>query len=88
MSREFIGSNREVVGSPTYFEKLHNVHFSGTLRCSRSDDFIRPMEALAENRFCHLFKPNLERLVRALERDLEQGLRDNDYIRSLSCNLL
>ena len=39
------------------------------------------MESLAENRFCHLFKPNLEQLVRELERDLEQGLRDNDYIR-------
>ena len=39
MSKELIGSNREVVGSPAYFEKLHNAHFSGTLRCSRGDDF-------------------------------------------------
>ena len=39
------------------------------------------MESLAGNRYCHLFKPNLERIVRELERDLEQGLRDNDYIR-------
>ena len=74
MSRELVGSNREIVGSAAYFEKLHNTHFSGTLRCSRSEDFARSMESLAENRFCHLFKPNLE-------RDLEQGLRDNDYIR-------
>ena len=81
MSRELIGSNREVVGSPAYFEKLHNAHFSGTLRCSRGDDFARSMESLAGNRYCHLFKPNLERIVRELERDLEQGLRDNDYIR-------
>lgn len=81
MSRELVGSNREIVGSAAYFEKLHNTHFSGTLRCSRSEDFARSMESLAENRFCHLFKPNLEQLVRELERDLEQGLRDNDYIR-------
>ena len=81
MSRELIGSNREVVGSPAYFEKLHNAHFSGTLRCSRGDDFARSMESLAGNRYCHLFKPNLERIVRELEQDLEQGLRDNDYIR-------
>ena len=81
MSKELIGSNREVVGSPAYFEKLHNAHFSGTLRCSRGDDFARSMESLAGNRYCHLFKPNLERIVRELERDLEQGLRDNDYIR-------
>ena len=81
MSRELVGSNREIVGSSAYFEKLHNTHFSGTLRCSRSEDFARSMESLAENRFCHLFKPNLEQLVRELERDLEQGLRDNDYIR-------
>lgn len=81
MSRELVGSNREIVGSAAYFEKLHNTHFSGTLRCSRSEDFARSMESLAENRFCHLFKPNLEQLVRELERDLEQGLRDNDYVR-------
>ena len=81
MSKELIGSNREVVGSAAYFEKLHNAHFSGTLRCSQGDDFARSLETLAENRFCHLFKPNLERIVRELERDLEQGLRDNDYIR-------
>ena len=81
MSKELIGSNRDVVGSPTYFEKLHNAHFDGTLRCSRGDDFARSMESLAGNRFCSRFKPNLERLVRELERDLEQGLRDNDYIR-------
>jgi len=81
MSKELIGSNREVVGSPAYFEKLHNAHFSGTLRCSRGDDFARSMESLAGNRYCHLFKPNLERIVQELERDLEQGLRDNDYIR-------
>lgn len=81
MSRELVGSNREIVGSAAYFEKLHNTHFSGTLRCSRSEDFARSMESLAENRFCHLFKPNLEQLVRELERDLEQGFRDNDYIR-------
>lgn len=81
MSRELVGSNREIVGSAAYFEKLHNTHFSGTLRCSRSEDFARSMESLAENRFCHLFKPNLEQLVRELERDLEQGLRDNDYSR-------
>ena len=81
MSKELVGSNREVVGSPAYFEKLHNAHFSGTLRCSRGDDFARSIESLSENRFCHLFKPNLERIVRELERDLEQGLRDNDYIR-------
>ena len=81
MSRELVGSNREIVGSAAYFEKLHNTHFSGTLRCSRSEDFARSMESLAENCFCHLFKPNLEQLVRELERDLEQGLRDNDYIR-------
>ena len=83
MSRELIGSNREVVGSAAYFESILKscAHFSGTLRCSRGDDFARSLEALAENRFCHLFKPNLERLVRELERDLEQGLRDNDYIR-------
>ena len=81
MSRELVGSNREIVGSAAYFEKLHNTHFSGTLRCSRSEDFARSMESLAENRFCHLFKPNLEQLIRELERDLEQGLRDNDYIR-------
>jgi len=81
MSKELIGSNREVVGSAAYFEKLHNAHFSGTLRCSRGDDFARSMESLAGNRYCHLFKPNLERIVRELERDLEQGLRDNDYIR-------
>jgi len=81
MSRELIGSNREVVGSPAYFEKLHNAHFPGTLRCSQGDDFARSLETLAENRFCHLFKPNLERIVQELERDLEQRLRDNDYIR-------
>ena len=81
MSKELIGSNREVVGSAAYFEKLHNAHFSGTLRCSRGDDFARSMESLAGNRYCHLFKPNLERIVRELEQDLEQGLRDNDYIR-------
>lgn len=80
MSRELIGSNREVVGSPAYFEKLHNAHFSGTLRCSRGDDFARSMESLAGNRYCHLFKPNLERIVRELERDLEQGLRDNPIL--------
>lgn len=39
MSRELVGSNREIVGSAAYFEKLHNTHFSGTLRCSRSEDF-------------------------------------------------
>ena len=54
--------------------------YSGRLRCSRSDDFVRSMEALAGNRYCHLFKPNLERIVREIERDLEQGLRDNDYV--------
>ena len=81
MSRELIGSNREVVGSAAYFEKLHNAHFPGTLRCPRGDDFARSIESLAGNRYCHLFKPNLERIVRELERDLEQGLRDNDYIR-------
>ncbi|MBE6963605.1 MAG: hypothetical protein E7443_03250 [Ruminococcaceae bacterium] len=81
MSRELIGSNREVVGSPAYFEKLHNAHFPGTLRCSQGDDFARSLETLAENRFCHLFKPNLEQIVQELEGDLERGLRDNDYIR-------
>ena len=81
MSRELIGSNREVVGSPAYFEKLHNAHFDGTLRYSRGDDFARSLESLADNRFCSRFKLNLERIVRELERDLEQGLRDNDYIR-------
>ena len=73
MSKELVGSNREVVGSPAYLEKLHNAHFDGTLRCSRGDDFARSMESLAGNRFCHLFTPNLDRLVRELERDLEQG---------------
>ena len=81
MSKELIGSNREVVGNPAYLEKLHNAHFDGTLRCSRGDEFARSMESLAGNRFCHLFSPNPDRLVRELERDLEQGLRDNDYIR-------
>lgn len=51
MSRELVGSNREIVGSAAYFEKLHNTHFSGTLRCSRSEDFARSMESLAENVF-------------------------------------
>lgn len=81
MSKELIGSNREIVGSPAYFEMLHNAHFSGTLRCSWGDDFARSMESLAENRYCHLFQPNLEGIVREIEQDLEQGLRDNDYIR-------
>jgi len=80
MSRELLGSNREIVGSPAYFEKLHNEHFSGTLRCSRGDDFARSIESLAGNRYCHLFKPNLERIVRELEQDLKQGRRDTDYI--------
>ena len=66
MSREVIESNREVVGSPAYFETLHNTHFSGRLHCSRGDDFARSMESLAETRHCHLFKPNLERIVQEL----------------------
>ena len=81
MSKELVGDNREVVGSPAYFETLHNAHFSGRARYSRGDDFARSMETLAANRLCHLFKPNLERIVRDLERDLEQGRRNNDYIR-------
>ena len=45
MSRELVGSNREIVGSAAYFEMLNNTHFSGTLRCSRSEDFASSMES-------------------------------------------